>query len=73
MSSLGRPKAQRRQRRDEPTKATKNMDAARGGEAMAGGGHARTMLRLGALFGLWHLFTVVYNKQVSEVTDSSDI
>ena len=58
---------------DDATKAAKNMDAAGGGEARAGGGHAKTMLRLGALFGLWHLFTVVYSKQVSVLTDGSDI
>ncbi|PUZ70184.1 hypothetical protein GQ55_2G206200 [Panicum hallii var. hallii] len=40
------------------------MDAA-GGEARAGGGRAKTMLRLGALFVLWHLFTGTgYSKQV---------
>ncbi|RLM85808.1 plastid phosphate/phosphoenolpyruvate translocator 1 [Panicum miliaceum] len=51
---FGHALALRRKEDNDATKATKNMDAA-GGEARAGGGgRAKTMLRLGALFGLWH-------------------
>ncbi|RLN34752.1 phosphoenolpyruvate/phosphate translocator 1, chloroplastic-like [Panicum miliaceum] len=35
-------------------------------EARAGGGHAKTMLRLVALFGLWHLFTG-YSNQLAAI------
>ncbi|CAL5080710.1 unnamed protein product [Urochloa decumbens] len=45
---------------------SKKKNAAGGEEGRTGGGHTKTTLQLGALLGLWHLFTV-HNKQVLKI------